>query len=220
MMERLFTDKQYDSYKVSEPFSVLYGIAGRRTMLCKNTLRILYEFAISVKTIKGDIAEAGVWEGGSTYILASVLKNKKVHAFDSWEGLPEPTAPDLVDLDEQPMIKGWGKCDPPVEFLAKFGNQVILHHGLFRDTLVNISDRLFCFVHIDCDQYLSVKQCLEFFYPRMVDGGIIIIDDYGFFLTPGATKATDDFFVDKLDEALFVVSGGLYIRRKFCLGKL
>ena len=50
-------------------------------------------------------------------------------------------------------------------------------------------------LHIDVDLYKPTKTCLEYFYPHIVKGGIIILDDYGAF--PGANKAVEEFFADK-----------------------
>lgn len=211
-MDKLFFSDGMKIYKAAELFPPLYEVTIGKTMIEYNKLKNLYEFAVMTKLLDGDVADAGVWEGGSTYILASVLADKIIHAFDSWDGLPEPTKEDLVELDEQPMQRGWGKCNPPKELLKKFGDRVVLHKGWFCDTLDVVSDKKFCLVHIDCDQYRSVKECVEFFYPRMVKGGIMIFDDYGFVLTPGATKAVDDFFIDKFDKIAFVVHAGLYVK--------
>ena len=167
-----------------------------KTMLLEYRLRILYELAITVSWLDGDIAEAGVWRGGVTYLLASVLKDKAVHAFDSWEGLPGLTEEDCVEGTDRVLwaYKGWGKCDQPVEFLSKFDN-VVFHKGWFVDTFPEVADKKFCLVHVDCDLYQPVKECMEFFVPRMVPGGFMVIDDYGDpNVFPGAVKAVDEYF--------------------------
>jgi len=212
-MERLFNLQQnlyYSSGGLAEALLVI----DKRTMLTPTKLRVLYEHAITVKVLAldGDVVDAGVWEGGSTYALASALPDKTIHAFDSWDGLPTPGVEDLVGLDEQPMGRGWGKCQPPTDFLSPFGDRIIFHQGWFKDTLSDVEGTEFCLVHIDCDQYQSVKECLEFFYPNMVKNGIIVIDDYGFELTPGATIATDEFFVDKMNSISYSLHAGLNIR--------
>ena len=50
-----------------------------------------------------------------------------------------------------------------------------------------------CFVHLDVDLYAPTLASLEYFVPRLVDGGVIICDDYGAPLFPGAHRAWDRF---------------------------
>lgn len=55
----------------------------------------------------------------------------------------------------------------------------------------------FAMVHLDCDLYLPTKAALEFFYPKMVRGGLLILHDYDSGCWPGVTLAADEFFADK-----------------------
>lgn len=61
----------------------------------------------------------------------------------------------------------------------------------------------FCLVHIDCDLYESAKTCLNFFAPRIVPGGFIIVDDYDFELCPGVEKAVDEFIVSNYRSYIY-----------------
>ncbi len=51
--------------------------------------------------------------------------------------------------------------------------------------------------HIDVDIYAAVRDCLEYLYPRMAPGGMIVLDDYGFPSCPGARRAVDEFFAGR-----------------------
>lgn len=193
------------------------GTPEHKTMLDEYRLRILYELAIAASWLPGEVAEAGVWRGGVTYMLASIFAgHKTVHAFDSWEGLPGLTEEDCTDALDRCDIgfhKGWGKCDPPTEYLSHFTN-VVLHKGWFADTFPMADVEEFCFVHVDCDLYQPIKECLEFFYPRLVPGGYMGIDDY---LEPekwpGAVKAVDDYFTTHSCSYKFYRWGGIYLRK-------
>ena len=55
----------------------------------------------------------------------------------------------------------------------------------------------FQFIHLDVDLYQPTKDSLDFFYPKLAQGGIIVCDDYNFSTFPGAKKAWDEFFNDK-----------------------
>ena len=70
----------------------------------------------------------------------------------------------------------------------------------------------FSFIHIDLDLHKPILDTLEFFYPKLVKGGIIICDDYNSSQFPGAKKAWDDFFKDKNNEFLYEQPfGGCFI---------
>ena len=58
----------------------------------------------------------------------------------------------------------------------------------------------FCFASLDCDIYESYKECLEFFYPRLVPGGVVLFDEYNDPPWPGCNKAVDEFLADKPEQ--------------------
>jgi len=190
-------------YKTHLEFDNIYRDVVNRTMLAEPTLKMIYELAIAAELIVGDVAEAGVWAGGCSYLLASTMRTKEIHLLDSWEGLPRLDNVDISCYGAEFMPPGWGRCNPPYGYMKKFGDRIKFHKGWFHDTLNGISDKKFCLVHIDCDRYASVKECAEFFYPRMEKGGIIIFDDYTFIGTPGAIKAVDEFMKDKTFNTYF-----------------
>jgi hypothetical protein len=70
-------------------------------------------------------------------------------------------------------------------------------------------------VHIDTDLYAPIMSGLEYFYPRMVPGGYLIIHDYGSLTWEGAEKAVDTFFADKPESVIQIPdsSGSAVIRR-------
>jgi O-methyltransferase len=79
-------------------------------------------------------------------------------------------------------------------------NNVELAVGFFSQTLSFYAQRQFSFVHLDCDIYGSYKECLEFFYPRLCPGGIILFDEYNDPPWPGCSKAIDEFLRDKAEK--------------------
>ena len=74
----------------------------------------------------------------------------------------------------------------------------IIKKGYFPDTVNGIDDE-FCFVNLDFDLYKPILAGLEYFYPRMVKGGVILIDDFYASGYKGAKKAVYDF-INKNDE--------------------
>ena len=66
---------------------------------------------------------------------------------------------------------------------------------------------MFCFVHIDVDILEPTRDSIEFFYPRMMPGGIMLFDDYGFTSCPGAKLAADVFFEGRPEKIGLLTTG-------------
>jgi heptosyltransferase-2 len=155
---------------------------------------------------EGDLIELGVYKGGSAGAMAWALRKmgieRTIHLCDTFEGMPKTLDWEFHeehDFGDTSLAVVTSKLDSLVaDFPAQF------HKGLFSDTLPEISDRRFCFAHIDADLYESVKQACEFVYPRMARGGVILFDDYGASTCPGAKRAVDEFFEDKLERPTHV----------------
>lgn len=83
---------------------------------------------------------------------------------------------------------------------ADLGRYVELHEGLFSHSLPLLEEQKYHYVNIDCDLFEPHIECLEYFYPRMVQGGVIFFDDYNSINYPMAGKAIDQFFKDKPEK--------------------
>jgi hypothetical protein len=118
-----------------------------------------------------------------------------IYGIDSFEGLPEPGKYDTFHK------KGdFALSEDELQKIITHRNifhrdKVFIYKG-FSPEVFNKFDphETFAFVHVDVDLYQSVKDALDYFYPRMVAGGMMIFDDYGFETTPGAKKAIDEWF--------------------------
>ncbi len=163
-----------------------------------------YQVYMAVKRtgkIKGDIAEVGVYRGGSAKIISEAKGSKALHLFDTFEGLPE-----LSKMDEQDYFhKGefYASIDEVKDYLKKY-RKVNFYKGYFPTTAKPVKNKKFSFVNLDVDIYESTLSSLKFFYPRMNKGGIIITHDY--INAIGVRKAFDDFFKDKV-EPIIELSG-------------
>lgn len=146
-----------------------------------------------VKKIEGDIAEVGVYKGGSAKLICQIT-NKPIYLFDTFEGLPDVGEHDSPILFHKGDYRG--SLESVKEYLKGYPN---LHFckGLFPDTGEIVKNKKFSFVHLDVDLYKSTVDSLEFFYPRMSKGGVILSHDYP--TTKGVKKAFDEFFKDKLE---------------------
>ncbi len=168
-------------------------------------------YAVEQNQVPGSIVECGVAQGGSAAVMALVAahfgNHRNIWLFDSYEGLPEPTNEDFIDgatglhVRELPL----GSClglQEQVEALLfdklKLDRQrITLIKGWFEDTTPSYVDHVSDIVvlRIDADWYESVKCCLDNLYDYVVQGGYVIIDDYGTCF--GARKAMDEFLSNR-----------------------
>lgn len=162
-------------------------------------------------SIAGDIAECGVFRGATLVPTALTIKRrglaKRVHGFDSFEGFDDAIDRDLAlgGADDGDKRRG-GFSHTSYQMVASkvlrlgLADIVQLHRGYFRDTLHKSAHLRFSFVHLDCDIYDSYRECLEFFYPRLTPGGIILLDEYNDPPWPGCNMAVDEFLADKVER--------------------
>ena len=159
-----------------------------------------YHIYMAVKRtakVPGDIAEVGVYKGGSAKIICSVKGDRHLYLFDTFEGLPQVDEIDAV----WPFYEGkFAASYDTVKDYLRHDRNVSIYKGIFPDTAAPIEDKMFSMVNLDVDCYESTKQCLEFFYSRMSPGGIILSHDYA--TTPGVRKAFDDFFEGRVEPVL------------------
>ena len=124
-------------------------------------------------------------------------KDKILTLFDTFEGLPE-----LSNQDESDKFHKNQYCcsiERIKNYLKQYPN-VSFYQGLFPKTSGPVVDKKFSFVHLDVDLYLSTKNCLEFFYPRMNKGGVIISHDYAF--SKGVKSAFQEYFEEISDPVI------------------
>jgi ADP-heptose:LPS heptosyltransferase len=163
----------------------------------------------------GEVIEMGVYRGGSAAAIAWMLRHagleRTVHLFDTFGGMPPTTGEDTHEE--------FDFSDTTAAAVSESLNRVVagfpfrFHPGLFSETLQEVSERHFCFAHIDADLYQSVREACEFAYPRMDAGGIMLFDDYAAPSCPGAMKAVDEFFRDKVEKPTYVSDCAYAIRK-------
>lgn len=163
--------------------------------------------------IPGETAELGVFKGSTAKVIRRVLGDRKLYLFDTFGGFDEKdTAIDPAHAAAGDFAYG---CEPVRQFLGE-DEKIIYCVGHFPETsgMVDPADK-FAFVHLDCDLYEPTKAALEFFYPRMSEGGFIVMHDYYSNAWPGVPKAIDEFFQDKPESVVVVPdkSGTAVVRK-------
>ncbi|MFM9059585.1 MAG: TylF/MycF/NovP-related O-methyltransferase, partial [Planctomycetaceae bacterium] len=170
---------------------------GRRSLITGNEQFLIHSIVAGMAGTAGDIAEVGVYEGSSTRVICEAKGGKRLHVCDTFTGLPAPTAE-----DRGVETQGCYACglEGIREYLAGFPN-VEYHVGFCPDSVRGVlDDTRFCFVHLDLDLYSSTKQCLEYFFPRLVPGGILLSHDYS--LLDGVRQAFDEFVVGRREKVI------------------
>ena len=173
------------------------------TSICE-ALHIV-RFLSDALSLPGDICEFGIAQGATSALMANEIRDtdKRLWLFDSFEGLPRPTERDLLiddifNLGSMEKYQGTMACGQDqvvgrlnsiefplgrVEIVAGFIEKSSKFAGL--PTSV-------CFAYVDFDFYEPIKIALELLDARLAPGGVVIIDDYGFF-SAGAQAAVDEF---------------------------
>ena len=151
--------------------------------------------------LNGDVVECGVWKGGMIAGIADTLGAKKQYwLFDSFEGLPEATAIDgNAAVNWQKNTTGrfyYNNCsaeegEARAAMEKSPAQQVQFVKGWFKDTVQNTPITSISLLRLDGDWYESTYTCLEAFYPKVVNGGCILIDDY--YQWEGCAKAVHDY---------------------------
>jgi O-methyltransferase len=141
--------------------------------------------------IAGDAAEIGVYRGESAKLICRLLPNSTVWLFDTFTGFPRS----MMTLPLEKHWLGVQFSDTSVEAVKErlngHGNYMLMP-GVFPQSAESVAPRL-RFIHVDCDLYLSTKAALDWCWPLLVPGGVILDDDYGNGSCAGAKRAVDEF---------------------------
>lgn len=198
-------------------FLALYEQAKPFTMTSIERMYALWQAVryLVAKGITGAVVECGVWRGGSSLMAALTLTQagdlaRSLYLFDTFEGMTAPTARDLVHttgeaasdrLASAPRVAGawniWAYA--PLDgvkqtmALARYPH-VEYVRGPVETTLPDRAPEQIALLRLDTDWYESTLHELTHLYPRLAPGGVLIIDDYGYF--DGARQAVDEYFAD------------------------
>jgi O-methyltransferase len=156
---------------------------------------IIRSAVLATERVPGVIAEVGVFRGGTAKVISEAKNQRALHLFDTFEGLPSPGTIDKgFDRGEYACSLTEVKA-----YLAGCQN-VFYHPGLFPETAAPVRDFRFSFVHLDVDLYESTLAALQFFYPRMSTGAMLISHD--FVEISAVRRAFDEYFSDRPQPVL------------------
>jgi len=182
--------------------------ASRYSLVTPERMFMLLQWLDFALTSEGEVAEFGVWRGGTASLMHAHLASKgcqrTLHLFDSFAGLP-----DADPVRDNHHRKGdlSDASESAVRVLFADAAGVAIHVGCFEETVGTVSAERFCFAHIDADLYRSVRFATEFVFPRLSAGGVIVYDDYGFRTCAGAKAAVDEYFAATSVRPVYLTTG-------------
>ena len=144
--------------------------------------------------VEGAVAELGCYRGDTSWQLNALMPNRKLYLFDTFNGF------DPRDIEKERELE----CSKAEAFQFLYDNtdkllgrmpaadQVVIKKGWFPETAFDLEDERFALVHMDACLYNPTRTGLEFFFPRMSQGGIIILCGYEDDTYAGVRKAVED----------------------------
>jgi hypothetical protein len=178
------------------PTENLYGLYGSVKYLCD-------------RKIPGDFVECGVFKGGAIMMVAETLlrhgiTDKKIYLFDTFYGFTGRTEFDITYLGQEEGLFTTqnfrrGTEDNLRKIDYPFDNYIIVE-GDVEKTIPDIIPDKIALLRLDTDTYTTTLCELTHLYPKLVQGGVLIVDDYGW--CKGARKAVDEYF-SKTEKLFF-----------------
>ena len=161
--------------------------------------------------LQGNFAEVGVCEGHSSNMIVTFIPNGRMfYLYDTFCGIPYHDE----RYDNFHRKGDISRSRNLVEAkMVPYMDRVKIISGIFPQSIGDERNDKFCFANIDVDVYQSTKDCLEFFYPRMPKGGLMMIqDDYTHQNTRGVAIAADEFIADKPENWKIHVCIGYFVK--------
>jgi len=167
--------------------------------------------------IDGAIVECGTWHGGSVMAAAITLArlgdtDRDLYLFDTFSGMPAPGAEDVDSPYDGYSIRRfsrltsrgdggshWHNVNPDavrrrIVATGYPAGRIHLVPGMVEATVPAEAPDRIALLRLDTDWYASTRHELIHLYPRLVPGGVLIVDDYGHL--EGARRAVDEYFAD------------------------
>ena len=179
---------------------------------------------VVAQRLTGDVVECGVWRGGSAMAIALTLvaardTSRGLYLFDTFSGMTPPSAKDvtadgrdgaalLAQGDDNSWVVARASLDEVKRNLATTGYPMERIHfiqGAVEDTIPGSAPAAISLLRLDTDWYESTKHELDTLYSRLAPGGVLMIDDYGWW--QGSRTATDEFLAESGAQLLLMRMG-------------
>ncbi|HVE54462.1 MAG TPA: TylF/MycF/NovP-related O-methyltransferase [Ramlibacter sp.] len=197
-------------------FAAPLAAASKHTLVSADRCYVLFTLAAQALHLDGEFWECGVYRGGTAHLLADAIAasaqpGKPLRLFDTFAGMPETDARhdfhskgDFADTSLAAVRKRIGPRE-----------HVHYHQGWIPATFSGLESSRIALAHIDVDIYQSVLDSIAFISPRLVPGGFVVFDDYGFPTCPGARQAVDEFYARRREKPLVLPTGQAIVFNSF-----
>jgi O-methyltransferase len=202
----VFPAATYSPWLADEEFNAIYQTIRKNTLVdvyrCYELWQLVGEAA---KLPVGDLLEVGVWRGGTGALIAKRcqllgIKNR-VHLCDTFRGVVKAGSRDVAYVGGEHSDTNQAAVLELIRELNLDSAQILA--GIFPDDTGHlVSDASFRFCHIDVDVYDSARDIINWLWPRLVPGGIVVFDDYGFHSCVGITRFVNE---ERLHQDRFVI---------------
>ena len=157
-----------------------------------------YTFWFQIERLKslnihGAFAELGVYKGETARMFHAMDSSREIFLFDTFDGFNEADLKKENSKDSKYSASNFS--DTSLDSVKKefaHTNSVHFLPGYFPETTIGLKEQQYAFVHLDADLYLPTIKALQYFYPRLSPGGVIIIHDYNHTWN-GVSQAVDEF---------------------------
>jgi len=191
-----FPVADYRPWDIDPEFLTLFEAVRAHTKLDVYRAYSLYTLGRQTEKTSGAVLEVGAWRGGSAAILAAVAQPHTVYVADTWKGVVKAGPRD-------DYYKGGEHADADIGTVKQLFESLDLTNfrllsGIFPEESANEvpAEESFSLVHIDVDVYLSAKDATEWVWPRVVTGGTVVYDDFGFYGCEGVTAYVHELMQD------------------------
>ena len=200
----IFGNHQYDQYKSP------HTVAWRLHVLCWSAQQSL--------SLNGDFVECGTFKGDFAWVINRVVRpasrEKKFYLYDSFEGFaPTDQTVDSAYADfANPIYREKGIFDSVQSRFAQ-DQHVVITKGFLPETLQKAAPAVVSFLHMDLNSPGAELASLEFFWPRIVPGGVVVFDDYGWKVFAKQKELEDHFARERNHSILELPTGqGLLVK--------
>lgn len=197
----------FSPWEGQEPFDTLYREIHPHTLVKRDRTYVLWKTLQQALHLPGDVLECGVFRGGTALLEAKTMaghrEERALHLFDSFRGMPKTAKG--IDRIQEGEFSGTS-VETVSALLAPFSFAQI-HAGFIPQTFEGLKIPRIAWAHVDVDIYRSVRDCIAYIYPRLVAGGTLVFDDYGFPCCSGARQAVDEAFASLPEVPLCLPTG-------------
>jgi hypothetical protein len=174
-------------------------------------LFVMYQLLKLVQDRNGYAIEVGVYRGGTAKLIALVLKTQAIHLYDTFTGIPFIRN----KVDDRRMCGDFSRTNEAwVKRYLGEPDRIHIHKGIFPDTFnqADLNNGSVVFAHLDTDKYHGTMEGLIHFYPKMIEGGVIVVDDYHCY--DDVDQAVHEYMNDKPEPICQFALGQCFIIKK------